>query len=187
MRSCRAGDATHVHAAEMETFEQIRQWFGPWAKEPCTPEQTEERVLKSQNEFNQRSELVYNCYLKKDGILAGRGWFSRMQWSVPKCMFGMWVRTSLQRQGLGFEIAVAFTLFGMERIGFKRIELYIDPRNEASLELFKKVGYIYEGKLRNYSYDNLGVMRDYLVYSVTPADMENLKERLSLAADRQLT
>jgi RimJ/RimL family protein N-acetyltransferase len=178
MRRCFVGDGVDVHEAETETFDQLRQWFGPWAKDPCTPEQTEERILKSEIDFRDRTELVYNCYLKSEDRLAGRAWFSRTQWSVPKCMFGMWVRSSLQRQGLGLEITAAFTLFGLEQVGFKRIEIYIDPRNEPSLKMFEKVGYIFEGRLRNYSYDNLGVMRDYLVYSVIPSDMKNSKALL---------
>lgn len=178
MRACLPGDGAEVHKAEAETFDQIRQWFGPWAKEPCTPEQTEERVRKAQSEFLQRTELVYNCYLKESGELAGRGWFTRTDWLLPKCMLGMWVRASHQKRGLGIEIASTFTLFGLEQIGFKRIEIYVDPRNQVSLKVAEKIGYFHEGKLRNYSYDNLGVMRDYLVYSVIPDDLNEVKARL---------
>ena len=177
MRCCLPGDGTHVHEAESETYDQLKQWFGPWAKEPCTKDQTEERVRQSQFKFIDRSELVFNCYMKEDGKLAARAWFSRIEWALPKAMFGMWVRSSLQRKGLGFEPALAFTLFGLEQVGFQRIELYIDPRNDASLKLFEKVGYAREGKIRNYSFDNHGVMRDYFIYSVIPADKDKLDGR----------
>jgi RimJ/RimL family protein N-acetyltransferase len=177
IRSSQTGDGAELHQAEAETFDQLKQWFGPWAKQLSTAEQVEERVRKSRAQFIERNELAYNCYLKEANEFVGRAWFSRTDWNVPKCMFGMWVRSSLQRNGLGLEIALAFVRVGIEQIGFKRVEIYIDPRNQASLNLFERVGFHFEGTLRNHSYDNSGVLKDYLVYSLVPADMTLLKER----------
>jgi len=138
MRCPMPGDGPELYDAELETFDGLRRWFGPWSKEMSTLEQAEERVRKCRSQFLERAELAYNCYLKENQRLAGRGWFTRIEWSVPKCMFGYWVRSSLQRRGLGLEMMLAFLSFGIEQIAFKRIELYIDPRNEPVYKVIKE-------------------------------------------------
>jgi RimJ/RimL family protein N-acetyltransferase len=177
MRCPMPGDGAEVYDAESETYDQLKQWFSSWAKEPSSLEQTEERMRKCRIEFLERTLLSYNCYLKEDNTLAGRAWFTRFDWSIPKAHFALWVRSNFQAGGLGMEIALAITLFGLEQIGLKRIESYVDPRNKSSRKLFEKLGYYLEGTMRNYSFDNFGVMRDYLVYSIIPADLDAFKAR----------
>lgn len=177
MRCDLAGHGIPVYEAEVETYEQLKQWFAAWATEPSTLEQTEERIRKCRIEFLERTLLAYNCYLKETNQLIGRAWFSNLNWDVPKGNFALWLRRSFQAKGFGLEIASAFTVFGIEKIGLKRIESYVDPRNEFSRKLIDKLGYQFEGRMRNYSFDNYGVMRDYLIYSITPRDLATFKDR----------
>jgi RimJ/RimL family protein N-acetyltransferase len=170
MRGVLPGDGESVFQATLETFDQLKQWFGAWAKDVPTLEATEEAVRKARCDFLERNRLVYNCYLKANDTLIGRGWFIDINWAVPKCMMAYWVRASQQQRGFGHELAQALTKFGMETIGFKRIQLLVDPRNEPGRKLVKKLGYTQEGEIRNYSFDNFGIMRNYLLYSMIDKD-----------------
>ena len=155
-----------------ECFEDTKRWFGPWAKEKLTGNQCEELVRKMQCEFLQRSELNYLCFHKKSGHLVGRVFVSRLNWTVPKGMLGYWTRPSHQKNGLGEEAVAAIKRLVFQSLHFMRLEIHIDPANEVSKRFAEKCGFKFEGRLRNFSFDNGGTLHDYWSYSLIPADLE---------------
>lgn len=168
LRCPREGDGPEYHAAITETYEQIKAWFGSWAKEPLSPETVEAMVREARAEYIQRTNLTLLCYLKETNTLVGRAFINHIDWSVPKGMLGYWTRQGYQGQGIGREAILAIMSFVFEQLKFQRLELYIDNRNEPSIRLFVGCGFQYDGRIRNYGWDNFGNMRDYLIYSMLP-------------------
>lgn len=50
--------------------------------------------------------------------------------------------------GLGTEAARALVGFGFERLGLRRVEADVDPRNVGSIRVLEKLGFVREGLLR---------------------------------------
>lgn len=163
-------DLAAYFAAWFESFEQIKPWFGPWAKEAPTIEKVAASIREALADWDQNKTLTYLCFDKKTGTLVGRVFFSRLDWRIPKGMIGYWVRKGYQREGVGTEMVQALVKMAFDQLQFNRLELYVDPRNQPAVKFAEKMGFLYEGRLRNYSYDNFGSIRDYLVYGMTPFD-----------------
>lgn len=157
-----------------ECFEDTKQWFGPWAKDRLSAEQCEELVRKMHCEFLQRVELNYLCFLKDTNELVGRIFVSRLNWTVPRGMLGYWTRPSHQRHGLGTEAVDCIKQLVFKQLLFQRLEIHIDPQNQASQQLAKKCGFILEGQIRNCSFDNFGSLHDNLSYSLIPSGLANI-------------
>ena len=60
--------------------------------------------------------------------------------------------------------------FAFDELGVKRIELWIEPVNDASLRVADAVGFHREGLLRSFMPIG-GVRRDMLMYSLLPEDL----------------
>lgn len=170
LRCPQRGDGDRYFAAVHETFDDLKPWFGPWAKDRPSKETVEQWVVHARDQFLSGSDLTYFVFEKSHDTLIGRAFINKIDWSVPKGMLGYWTRSSHQRMGFAREFVRCINALVMERLQFQRLELYIDPRNHASLSLAGKLGYCLEGRMRNYAYDNFGQMKDYLIYSLTPAD-----------------
>lgn len=70
-------------------------------------------------------------------------------------------------RGYATEIAGAMAAFGLERCGLNRIEATVDPANEASQRVLKKIGMVYEGRRA----DDEGTLIDhYAIERVGPTD-----------------
>ena len=148
----------------------LKQWFGAWAKEPFSAEQCEELVRNLRCEFMQRSELNYFWFRKGTDRIIGASYLLKLSWTVPKGMLAYFIRPSEQQKGFGFEAVEAMKNLSFDVLHFKRLELHIDPKNDASQKLAIKCGFELEGRLRNYREDNFGVVHDFLSYSMIPSE-----------------
>ncbi len=61
---------------------------------------------------------------------------------------GYWVRASAARQGIATEVAAALARAGFEVCEADRIEIRIEPANEASLGVPRRLGFVEEATLR---------------------------------------
>jgi RimJ/RimL family protein N-acetyltransferase len=61
---------------------------------------------------------------------------------------GYWVRASATRQGIATESSAALTRVGFEVCEADRIEIRIEPGNEASFGIPRKLGFVEEARLR---------------------------------------
>jgi ribosomal-protein-alanine N-acetyltransferase len=76
-----------------------------------------------------------------------------------------------QHWGAGYmrEAAAALVNFAFGTAGLRRLEAEIDPRNEASARLLKRVGFIKEGHLRQ-RWDTKGEVSDSALYGLLRSD-----------------
>lgn len=65
------------------------------------------------------------------------------------------------------EAARALTEFGLDTLGFRRIEIRCDPLNERSHAIARRLGYRLDGRLVNnvVAADDPSCLRDTLVFS----------------------
>lgn len=62
---------------------------------------------------------------------------------------GYWMAKEARGQGIGVTAVNMITSYGLQTVGFRRIEGYVDTDNVASRALLSRCGYTLEGILKN--------------------------------------
>ncbi len=83
---------------------------------------------------------------------------------------GYWVAAGARRRGVATRGLRLLCAFAFDELGVERIELWIEPENEASRRLAERVGFRSEGLLRSFM-PVQGIRRDMLMYSLLPGEL----------------
>ncbi|MGI8886007.1 MAG: GNAT family N-acetyltransferase [Gaiellaceae bacterium] len=98
-------------------------------------------------------------------VLGGTGLHKRR--GADALEIGYWIRSSHVGRGLATESSAALTRVAFELCDVDRVEIRVDPANEASLTIPRKLGFVEEGILRRrLPPDEDGVPRDVIVFSL---------------------
>jgi ribosomal-protein-alanine N-acetyltransferase len=84
--------------------------------------------------------------------------------------FGYVVAVWARRRGVGSRALRLFSRWALEELGIARLELLVQPDNEASLALARSVGFVQEGVLRKHSVVRNG-RRDMVMLSLLPGEL----------------
>jgi [ribosomal protein S5]-alanine N-acetyltransferase len=90
--------------------------------------------------------------------------------ATGRCHAGYWVAAEARRRGVASGALHLLCAYGFERLQVKRVELWIDPENSASLGVAEAVGFRREGLLRSFI-PIQGRRRDMLMYSLLPGEL----------------
>lgn len=163
-----AEDGALMAAAVNANLEHLRPWM-PWAQQPRTPEQQSESMARAQQRFLEGEDLMY-LMLKGEQLIGSCG-LHRIDWSVPMGDIGYWLDQDHQGQGYATEIAAALTDLALTPaqqggLGFERLEIRCDPRNEKSAAVPRRLGYQQEARLKRNARDaqHPERLRDTLVF-----------------------
>jgi RimJ/RimL family protein N-acetyltransferase len=85
--------------------------------------------------------------------------------------FGYVVADWARRRGVGTRMLTLYARWALRTLRVARLELLVQPGNEASLALGRRVGFIDEGLLRSHSVVR-GERRDMVMMSLLPADLD---------------
>ena len=78
---------------------------------------------------------------------------------------GYAVAADVQNRGYATDACRALAGFGFRELGLHRVSAAIDPDNEPSIRVAKRLGFTYEGRIRDHVFTN-GAWRDSNLYSV---------------------
>src|SRR5262249_27235381 len=92
-------------------------------------------------------------------------------WSLRSFEVGYWLRDGAEGHGYAQEAVRELTRFALEELAANRVEIRCDPRNERSRRVAERLGFVYEGCLRNSRQDPEGRPRDTVVYGLIPGDV----------------
>jgi RimJ/RimL family protein N-acetyltransferase len=84
--------------------------------------------------------------------------------------FGYVVADWARRRGVGSRALTLYSRWAFESLGLARLELLVQPDNEASLALADRVGYRREGLLRSHSLIR-GERKDMVMLALLPGDL----------------
>lgn len=159
--------AEAAQAAMVASWPKLTQWMY-WTKEGLpTVAQLILRAEEAQRAWEERR--AYHCDLlrKDDGVLVGRASIYTVDWSIPKGGIAYWLDSRHAGHGYMTEAVAELTRFALDDLGLARVQIDCDPRNERSAAIPRRLGYNFEGCLKNWSRDLDGNLRDMLVYSQT--------------------
>jgi ribosomal-protein-serine acetyltransferase len=164
LRATRAGCGAAMHAAVMESLEELRVWM-PWAREPRSLDTADARCREATSKWHAREELDFCFFRKADGALVGTGGLHTIDWTLPRFEIDYWVRTPCRGKGLATEATRALADMARGVLGAVRLEITSDARNRASRKVAEKAGFELEGIRRKSRRDAAGELADSCMYA----------------------
>jgi RimJ/RimL family protein N-acetyltransferase len=159
-------DAPRLKEAIDSSLDQLRPWM-PWAR--SEPQELSEKVAllrRFRGQFDLGTDFILGMFdADERHVVGGTGLHKRR--SADALEIGYWIRTSHAGRGLATESAASLTRVAFELCDVDRVEIRVDPANEASLAIPRKLGFAEEGMLRRrLPPDEQGVPRDVIVFSL---------------------
>lgn len=140
-------DAPLLKEAIDSSVEHLREWM-PWAAdEPQTIEEKVRLTTYFRSLFDTGENFTYGIFdADETQVLGGTGLHPRV--GPGGLEIGYWIRVNATRQGIATESSAALTRVGFEVCEADRIEIRIEPRNQASMGVPRKLGFAEEVTLR---------------------------------------
>jgi RimJ/RimL family protein N-acetyltransferase len=87
-----------------------------------------------------------------------------------------WVGREFQRTGLNRAAKHLLLSYAFDHLGYERVELETDARNEKSQQAMRRMGASEEGTLRRHRLTQGGIRRDTVIFSIIRPDWEGLRQ-----------
>jgi RimJ/RimL family protein N-acetyltransferase len=165
-------DAPLLKDAVDSSLDHLRPWM-PWAEsEPQTLEEKTDLLKSFRAQFDLGENFVMGIFSADESeLIGGSGVHPRNE--PGGLEIGYFVRASRARQGYVTESTAALTRVGFEICGADRMEIRIDPENEASIGVPLKLGYTEEATLRRRLPGKAGgPLRDVTLYTLFREDFD---------------
>jgi RimJ/RimL family protein N-acetyltransferase len=166
-------DAQLLKEAVDSSLEHLRPWM-PWAEnEPQTLAEKTEVLKYFRASFDTSDNFTYGIFTNDESeVLGSTGLHPRI--GPGGLEIGYWIRASATRQGFVSESTAALTRVGFEICGADRIEIRIEPGNEASFGVPRKLGFAEEATLRRRlpGRPSGGPLRDLTIFTMFREDFD---------------
>jgi RimJ/RimL family protein N-acetyltransferase len=176
LRPYREADAPALWEAIDESRAALDVWM-PWAKGYRTPADALPSVRHLQANWLLRADLTVGIFDRHSGRLLGGSGLTRMDWVIRRFEIGYWVRSSAVGHGYATEATQVLTRFAFDQLQAKRVEIRMDPRNARSRAVPERLGFTFEGCLRNAFRGVDNQAHDTLVYALVPDEFERVAWR----------
>jgi RimJ/RimL family protein N-acetyltransferase len=174
VRRYRAGDGAELFAAVEESREHILPWL-PWGDTHRTVEDSEMLVRKWSARWELREDLPFGIFDAETGRYVGGTGLHRIDWKVRSFEIGYWIRKSEEGKGHITQSTRLLTELAFKTLNANRVFIRCVSENLRSAAVAKRVGFVYEGTLRNSIKDANDELCDALVYSLMPEEWEALR------------
>jgi len=160
-------DAALLKEAVDSSLDHLRPWM-PWAWfDPQPLDQKIELLRLFRGQFDTDVNYVYGIFAPDESrLLGGSGLHPRG--NPGSLEIGYWMRADALGQGIATEVAAVVTRAGFEHAALDRIDIQVDPENERSLRIPRKLGFTQEGTLRRRlePKEDGGERRDSVLFSM---------------------
>jgi RimJ/RimL family protein N-acetyltransferase len=165
-------DAPLLKEAIDSSLDHLRPWM-PWAyQEPQTLEEKLDLIKHFRANFDSGDNFTCGIFnADETEVLGGTGLHPRI--GPGGLEIGYWIRASATRQGLVTESSAALSRVGFEICDADRIEIRIEPGNEASAGVPRKLGFLEEATLRRrLPARETGPLRDVTIFTMFREDFD---------------
>lgn len=165
LRCWEPGDAPLLKEALDTSLDHLRPWM-PWAADEPKPVEEKAELLRTfRGRFDLGEDFVYGIFAPDESeVIGGSGLHTRI--GPDALEIGYWIRASQIRRGLAREAAAALTMVAFRVCGVDRVEIRVDPGNDASLRIPRALGFTEEATLRRRIPAADGVPRDAAVFAL---------------------
>jgi RimJ/RimL family protein N-acetyltransferase len=140
-------DAPLLKEAVDSSIDHLRPWM-PWARnEPQTLDEKVELLRAFRSQFDADENYPYGVFTPDESRqLGGAGLHPRG--GEGSLEIGYFIRADAIGQGLATEVTAVLTRAGIEKSGLERVDVQVDPENERSIRIPRKLGFTEEALLR---------------------------------------
>lgn len=158
-------DAPLLKEAIDASIEHLRPWM-PWVEnEPEELSAKVERLRRFRGNFDLGVEFVYGIFdADESRVIGGTGLHTRI--GPGALEIGYWIRADEINKGFATEVTAALTRAAFEVHEVHRVEIRCDPLNHRSAAVPRKLGYVYEGTLRERFPQPDGSYRDTMIWTM---------------------
>ena len=165
IRCWNPSDARLLKDAIDSSVDHLRPWM-PWAGAEPTPLAEKVALLRRfRGAFDRGDDFIYGMFTPDEAeVVGGTGLHPRV--GDDAFEIGYWVRASRAGSGLATEAAAALTHVAFALCGVDRVEIRVDPANERSAAIPRRLGFTQEATLRRRLIGRGGARRDAVVYTL---------------------
>lgn len=111
-------------------------------------EETRQWIERRHASYARREAIRWGITLKGDNRVIGSCGFHHFDTGFHRAETGYELNRAYWQQGIMTEAMSAILTYGFADMGLHRVEAIIDIENEPSARLLRKLGFVYEGSLR---------------------------------------
>lgn len=160
-------DAPMLKEAIDASLEHLLPWM-PWVRnEPETLDEKVEKLRSFRGQFDLDQNYNYGVFAPDESRqLGGCGLHPRG--GEGSLEIGYFMTADAIGQGFATELTAVLTRVGLEKCGLDRIDVQIEPENERSLRIPRKLGFTEEARLRRRlpPHEEGGPRRDAIAFSM---------------------
>jgi RimJ/RimL family protein N-acetyltransferase len=172
LRCWEPGDAPLLKDAVDTSLDHLRPWM-PWAAEEPKPVEEKADLLRTfRGRFDLDEDFVYGIFAPDEQeVIGGSGLHTRVG---PRALeIGYWIRASRTGNGYAREATAALAKAAFRVCAVDRVEIRVDPANEASLRVPRALGFAEEATLRRRLPAGADdIARDCVVFTLFSDDLE---------------
>ena len=142
-------DAPALFRLISEEQDSLRDYF-PLTVESNTTLMASRSFIRSRAaETRDGRSFFCGIFEKESGALIGQITVKDINWRVPKCELGYFIKSSLCGKGYASEAVTAICEFCFQKAGMVKLLLRIEDLNLASKKVAEKCGFSFRGTLQN--------------------------------------
>lgn len=153
-------DADEIFKVVDENRQYLQAWL-PWVPSVKTVEDEREALVKNVQNFADSKGL--DLTIRYDGNIVGRIGLRYIHWEDRRTEIGYWLAQSAGGQGIMNKVCKAMINYLFKTLKFHRIDILCAPENIRSSAIPKRLGFTYEGTLKEASLLN-GQYTDLEIY-----------------------
>src|SRR5699024_6656421 len=138
------GDGKKVYDAIRYSRTSLQKWL-PFAQQEQSEEEVEINVRLAHIDFLKREDLRLHIFCKKTKNFIGSSGLHRIDWDVPKVEIGYWIDDRYSGKGYITEAVERITMYAIDEIKARRIEIHCDEKNVRSRAIPERLGFELEG------------------------------------------
>lgn len=154
---------------EIMSLESVTRYYGMESLERI--EQAEDIIKSFKTGFENNRSMRWGIVIKDTGAFIGTVGLNNMQIGNKKAEIGFEIHPDYWSSGYTSEAAQAVIRYAFEELHLFRMGAVTFLENKASIGLLEKMGFIKEGILRGFIYQN-GVSNDTNVFSLLQPEWE---------------
>jgi RimJ/RimL family protein N-acetyltransferase len=148
LRCLEPDDAVRRHEAVDSSAEHLEELFRRAEGVPLSLDTHVTSVRKLRGSFDLDQDRIYGVFEPGTGRMLGETGLLRRA-GIAALELSYWLRRDAAGQGFATEMASALVKLAFERDKVKRMDVMCTPQNERSAAVARRLGFTFEGRLRD--------------------------------------
>ena len=171
-----------VQLTEKNIPELLKIWGDPVVANyngfpPMDEAEIRNSIKFNEDEFRSRKGIRWGIALKSNGEVIGTAGYNRWQTFIGnKAMLGADVAQAFWNKGISSEASKCIIEYGFNQMKLHRIEAETSPENYAAQKVLEKLGFTFEGTLRD-AYYWKSKYHTMNLYSLLEQEFSRIKEK----------